>query len=109
MTQGKKSFSGQKLSYYFDQVTKDCLDLQVSTSQWDEWLRLRPKVLSLPQETFKITLAAVEAILDHAVSEVQNNSSHSKKQSKNQQAASSLYEQVRKDTRDKTLRVKTVE
>jgi len=72
-------------------------------------LRLRPKVLSLPQDTFKITLAAVEAILDHAVSEVQNGTFYSKKQSKNQQAASSLYEQVRKDTRDKTLRVKTVE
>lgn len=83
--------------------------MQASTSQWDEWLRLRPKVLNLNQDTFKITLAAVEAILDHATAQVQHGTLASKKQSKDQQAASSLYEQVRKDMRDKTLRVKTVE
>ena len=96
MGQARSSFSGAKLSFYFDEVKKDCSDLQATTSSWDEWLRLRPKVLSLPQSTFKTTLAAVEAILDHAADQNRPTKSDKRMRSKDQQAASNLFEAVRK-------------
>lgn len=107
VTKLTNTFSGQKLSYYFDQVKKDSSDLQASASQWDEWLRLRPKVLKLPTETFKITLAAVEAILEHAGNQGVDGLEAQERQSKNHQAASALYEGVRKEIRKKDLSVKT--
>lgn len=110
MAYGRNSISGTKLSYYFDQVKKDRSDLQESATQWEEWLRLRPKVLSLPHDTFKVTLAAVEAILEHASKQSnQANSKDAQRQSRDQKAASSLYEEVRKEIREKDLSIKSIE
>jgi hypothetical protein len=78
------------LTYYFD--SEQCLsfDLGKINRKNYHWLNLREKILKLPEDSFNITLKAIESLIDSAFLETDKDDKASVKQSPQDKKA--LYE-----------------
>lgn len=84
-----KTFDATDLQYYFESQQHDTYDLQGRSRRASEVLKVRDRLLSMPEKEFESAIHSIRAILDPKSAQDENDSKSKKRDS------AELFDQAR--------------